>query len=279
MLKTPLPGGGKPNPACARCHAEGGIADRPKTRSRSAASSRSDSSARSISAISLWNKEYELMCPNNPIGTVDAVLRHASRPRRSRTRRRSSTACSRAWRSCRTARARGPAPQAMPTMRTSPGLEDIWQLHWAYSCRDRAEQRRRVHRERRRRATIAGVLTAPPRGGGPGGAARRRRWRSGRRGAAGPPTRAASGNRPGRVAPPPAAARRRRPGALRRRPAGRRQPARWPPGGARTGPGDAGAARRRAHTPAYWIKLSAQQDGTFTVTNSRNGFSKTYRKR
>ena len=29
--------------------------------------------------------------------------------------------------------------------------------------------------------------------------------------------------------------------------------------------------------PAYWIKVSAQTDGTFTVTNGRNGFSKTYR--
>ena len=28
--------------------------------------------------------------------------------------------------------------------------------------------------------------------------------------------------------------------------------------------------------PAYWIKVSAQTDGTFTVTNSRNGFSKRY---
>jgi hypothetical protein len=28
---------------------------------------------------------------------------------------------------------------------------------------------------------------------------------------------------------------------------------------------------------AYWIKLSAQQDGTYTVTNTRNGFTKTYR--
>jgi hypothetical protein len=27
---------------------------------------------------------------------------------------------------------------------------------------------------------------------------------------------------------------------------------------------------------AYWIKLSARQDGTFSVTNTRNGFSKTY---
>jgi competence protein ComEC len=29
--------------------------------------------------------------------------------------------------------------------------------------------------------------------------------------------------------------------------------------------------------PAYWIKVSAQQDGSFTVTNARNGFTKTYR--
>jgi len=27
---------------------------------------------------------------------------------------------------------------------------------------------------------------------------------------------------------------------------------------------------------AYWIKVSARTDGTFTVTNQRNGFSKTY---
>ena len=27
---------------------------------------------------------------------------------------------------------------------------------------------------------------------------------------------------------------------------------------------------------AYWLKISAQTDGTFTVTNSRNGFSRTY---
>src|SRR5947207_1760749 len=28
---------------------------------------------------------------------------------------------------------------------------------------------------------------------------------------------------------------------------------------------------------AYWIKVSAEADGTFTVTNGRNGFSKTYK--
>ena len=50
VLKTPLPGGGKPNPACADVHAEGNDATRTTTGSRSAASSRSASSARSISA-------------------------------------------------------------------------------------------------------------------------------------------------------------------------------------------------------------------------------------
>lgn len=28
--------------------------------------------------------------------------------------------------------------------------------------------------------------------------------------------------------------------------------------------------------PAHWIKVTAQRDGTFTVTNTRNGFAKTY---
>jgi competence protein ComEC len=38
-----------------------------------------------------------------------------------------------------------------------------------------------------------------------------------------------------------------------------------------------GAAPPPAHNgPAYWIKVTAQQDGTFTVTNARNGFAKTY---
>jgi len=38
-----------------------------------------------------------------------------------------------------------------------------------------------------------------------------------------------------------------------------------------------GAPPPPAHNgTAYWIKVSAQQDGSFTVTNARNGFSKTY---
>jgi hypothetical protein len=38
-----------------------------------------------------------------------------------------------------------------------------------------------------------------------------------------------------------------------------------------------GAAPPPAHNgPAYWIKVSAKEDGSFTVTNARNGFSKSY---
>jgi hypothetical protein len=28
---------------------------------------------------------------------------------------------------------------------------------------------------------------------------------------------------------------------------------------------------------AYWVKVSAREDGTFTVTNTRNGFTREYR--
>jgi beta-lactamase superfamily II metal-dependent hydrolase len=49
------------------------------------------------------------------------------------------------------------------------------------------------------------------------------------------------------------------------------------PGGGR-GRGPAGPAAA-AHAPAHLITVTALQDGTFTVTNTRNGFSKTYRPR
>jgi len=45
-------------------------------------------------------------------------------------------------------------------------------------------------------------------------------------------------------------------------------------------PPGAGALAPPAHNGmAYWVKVSAQADGSFTVTNARNSFSKTYRAR
>ena len=196
---------------------------------------------------------------------------------------------------------KGAGAQAMPTMRTSPGLEDIWQLHWAYGAG--IEQ------------NSAGVFIAnvdergDNRRRADGAAARRRsgsRWsrrrRSGRRrsGPAGCWSRRAAG---GRRSSAPAQrhrleARRRRLEVRRRsrqrrhleRPVRRRRPRHRAggrqaagPGRPGAGPGGPGGGRgggaAAAHSPAYWIKVSAEQNGTFTVTNSRNRFSKTYTKR
>jgi hypothetical protein len=44
-------------------------------------------------------------------------------------------------------------------------------------------------------------------------------------------------------------------------------------------PGEALAPPPIHNGAAYWIQVSAQQSGSFIVTNGRNGFSKTYRAR
>ena len=246
VLKTPLPGGGKSNPACA------GIA--PKD------ASPTDDNGQSVGSVItfgqfraidlgdlLWNKENELMCPNNPIGTVDAffvthhgldqsnspALVHAIQPRvavmQNGTRK-------------------GGGPETMKTMWSSPGLEDIWQLHWSYNAGIELNSAGVFIANVDDAATVAGVLTAAPRGGGPGG------------GPAAPTAPAGAPPAAGGAAPAANAP---------------QAPAAAASAGGRGG-GGAGAA---AHTPAYWIKMSVQPDGSFTVTNSRNGFSKTYAKR
>jgi beta-lactamase superfamily II metal-dependent hydrolase len=257
-LKTPLPGGGKANPACA------GVPTKE--------SSPTDDNGQSVGSVItfgqfraidlgdlLWNNELELVCPTNPVGTVDVYfvthhgldqsgappLVHGVQPRvaimQNGTRK-------------------GAGTQAMPTMRSSPGLEDIWQLHWSYNAGIEQNSAGVFIANVDDAATIANVLTAPPRGGGPGG---------GRAG--GPPAVAGAppAGAPPQPASPPAAA----------APAAGPAPQAPGAGAAAGGGGRGAAAAAAAHTPAYWIKLSVQPDGTFTVTNSRNGFSKTYVKR
>jgi competence protein ComEC len=258
-LKTPLPGGGKSNPACA------GVA--PKD------ASPTDDNGQSVGSVItfgqfraidlgdlLWNKENELMCPNNPVGTVDAyfvthhgldqsgsaALVHGVQPRvaimQNGTRK-------------------GGGVEALKTMRSSPGLEDIWQLHWSYNAGIELNSPGVFIANIEDPATIAGVLTAPPRGGGAG-----RGGPGGAPPAGGPPAAGAQPPSPNTSAPAPAANPPQTGGA-------------GAPGGSGAPGGQGGGAAAAAHTPAYWIKMSVQPDGTFTVTNSRNGFSKTYVKR
>ena len=203
VLKTPpLPGGGKPNPYCTNFSPMTG-----------ATGLNDPDDAQSVGSViilgqfraadfgDMWRtKELELMCPNNPLGTVDLLFAtshgaiasgslpfvHGLRPRvvlmQNGTRK-------------------GGAVEPMKTILSSPGLENLWQMHWSYNAGIEVNAPSRFIANVDEPEQIGAVLTG---GGGRGNA---------------------------------------------------------------------------AHTPAYWLKVSANPDGSFTIANPRNGFSKTYVKR
>ena len=202
-IKTPVAGApGAPNPYCASFKGGDNNAEDPM----SVAVHITFGKFRTVHLGDLTkNKEFELMCPNNPLGTVDLflglhhgvdssnseVMIHATRPRvaimNNGTRK-------------------GGPPDVMKVLFSSPGLEDLWQMHFSQLGGQEY--------------TVPGMfianlndqpLTAMP------------------------------------VAPIAA-----------------------PPPGPNTPPPPA------HNGPAYWFKVQAQTNGTFTVTNTRNGFSKTY---
>ena len=248
LKNPPLPGGGTPNPYCAGFTPMAGSAGlNDPDDAQSVGSVIILGQFRALDFGDMWRtKEFELMCPNNPIGTVDLYFAsshgaiasgslpfvHAIQPRvaimQNGTRK-------------------GGAPEPMQTILSSPRLEALWQMHWSYNALLEQNSPALYIANIEDMPTIAGVLTAPPRGGGPG------------RGGAAPanaPTSTAApapgGNQP---APTTAA-----PGA----------PTTPAPGAGR------GRGNAVGHTPAYWLKVSAYPDGTFTISNPRNGFSKTY---
>lgn len=203
-IKTPLPGAGQANALCAAFKPQ----DVDTTENaQSVGSVISFGKFRAVHLGDLtWNKEFDLMCPMNRIGTADVffvshhgqpvsnaeVLAHALRSRvaimNNGTRK-------------------GGQPPAMQIIHSAPRLEDLWQVH--FSTLSGQEY------------TVPGLFIANPIDDQP----------------AAMPVAA--------TAPPPPG-----PGA--------------PPAPVHNG-------------PAYWIKVSARPDGSFTVTNARNGFSKTYR--
>jgi beta-lactamase superfamily II metal-dependent hydrolase len=256
MLKTPpLPGGGKPNPFCANfkpMEGTAGLVDPDDF--HSVGNVIILGNFRAADFGDMWRtKELELMCPNNPIGTIDLYFAsshgaiasgslpfvHGLQPRvalmQNGTRK-------------------GGAPAPMQTILSSPGLEALWQMHWSYNAMLEQNSPALYIANVEDMPTIAGVLTAPPRGGGPGAAP----------GAAPPGAPAPAAAPPAApaptAAPPPAAPPTAAPG----------QPPAAAPGGGR------GRGNQTGHSPAYWLKVAAYPDGSFTITNPRNGFSKTY---
>jgi beta-lactamase superfamily II metal-dependent hydrolase len=151
----------------------------------------------------LWNEEHDLVCPRNMIGAVDLYmvthhglassgspqLVHGVRPRVAVMQNGAT---------------KGGEPAALQILHTSPGLEDVWALHWSYAGGVEHNSPGAFIANLDSASTIARVLTAAPGQGG-------------------------SGN--------------------------------------------------QEHAPAHYIKISARANGSFTVTNTRNGFSKTYLRR
>jgi len=205
VLKTPLAGAGRPNAACA------GVQPQDPDASENARSVGSAITFGKFRVVQLgdltWNKELELMCPNNRLGTADLFiishhglaisnsppLVHALRPR--------VIIMNNGIR-------KGGQPPTMKTVFSSPGLEDLWQVHFSelggqeYTAPG---------------MFIANMLDTQPL------------------------------TLPIAPMTPPAPV----PG----------QPPAPPP----------------AHNgQAFWVKVSAQTDGSFTVVNGRNAFSKAY---
>ena len=128
LITKPLDGGGAANPLCAEYKPKD--AD-PTENAQSVGMLLTYGSFRMLDLGDLtWNKEHELVCPNNLIGTVDLYLTthhgmnisglpalvHAVHPRVAIMNNGAR---------------KGGTPEAWTGVRTSPGLLDLWQLHYA----------------------------------------------------------------------------------------------------------------------------------------------------
>src|SRR3954447_14806058 len=239
FIRTNLPGGGSQNASCAGVKQKDESAYPDPDNGESAGFVLAYGRFRTVDLGDLtWNGEIDLMCPANRIGTVDVYLTSHHGLEKS-----GSPALVQALRPrvvvMNNGTRKGGTPEAFAGLQETVGIEDLWQLHWSYNVGlENAPARFIANVDDA--ATIATILTTPapppgapraPRAGGPAGP-------GGPGGPAGP-------GGPGGPGAPGA-----------------------PGGGPGRGPGGPGAA---GHTPAYLIQVTAQQDGSFTVTNTRNG--------
>src|SRR5215471_386201 len=204
-IKTPLPGAGKPNPYCAEFKPGQNNAEDPQSVGVHIAFGK----FRTVHLGDLtMNKEFELMCPNNRLGTVDVLLGlhhgqpssnsevmvHALRPRVA---------------IMNNGIRKGGDPAVIKVIHTSPGLENLWQIHFSQLSGQEY--------------TVPGIFIA---------------------------------------------------NTVDQQPAAIPIAPMTPPQ-----PGDDTPSPPVHNGTAYWIKVSAQSDGSFTVTNTRNGFTKAYEAR
>lgn len=127
-IQTPLAGAGQPNPFCA---ASAPRAADPTENARSLGVLVTFENFRFLDLGDLtWNKELELMCPNNPVGTVDVLLVSHHGLNQSNSPALVHAVHPRVAIMNNGAR-KGGSPDAWQIVKDSPGLEDLWQVHYA----------------------------------------------------------------------------------------------------------------------------------------------------
>jgi competence protein ComEC len=205
-ITTPLAGAGQANPYCAT-HKPQDVDTTENAQSVGSVVTFGRFKAVHLGDLT-WNKEFDLMCPINRIGTADVFfVTHHGQPVSN------AEVVVHALQSrvaiMNNGTRKGGQPAAMRIIHSAPGLEDLWQMH--FSTLSGQEH------------TAPGLFIANT-------------------------IDDQSDTMPiAAIAPP--------------------QP----------GPGAPPAPVHNG--PAYWIKVSARQDGSFSVTNGRNGFSKSYNAR
>jgi competence protein ComEC len=127
-IQTPLEGAGQPNSFCAATPQK---QTDPTENARSLGVLITFEKFRILDLGDLtWNKELELMCPNNPIGTVDVLLVSHHGLNQSNSPALVNAVHPRVAIMNNGAR-KGASPDAWQIVKDSPGLEDLWQLHYA----------------------------------------------------------------------------------------------------------------------------------------------------
>jgi beta-lactamase superfamily II metal-dependent hydrolase len=128
VIPNPLPGAGATNPLCATTKLR---EPDPSENAQSIGILIRFGKFRLIDLADLtWNKEYELACPVNRVGTVDVYLSTHHGMDLSGPPAIVQAMAPRVAIMNNGAR-KGGAAEAWQTVRNSPGLEDIWQLHYA----------------------------------------------------------------------------------------------------------------------------------------------------
>lgn len=127
-IQSALPGGGQPNPFCAKSAKQ---EDDPSENARSLGILLTYERFRFLDMGDLtWNKELELMCPANPIGAVSVYLTSHHGLSQSGSPALVDAIHPRVAIMNNGAR-KGGSPSAWQIVKDSPGLEDLWQLHYS----------------------------------------------------------------------------------------------------------------------------------------------------